>query len=700
MHSNEILDNYTFVNIDSVSKAAEIIKNMPSKISVLAFDTESNTKIDMTKSDGSTIDLVNDMPILLQFGYDNTIYIADLTVSKELTYAVFEVFDKFCRISSLVVAHNIKFDINMLWNAGYVFSTNNACDSMSIARLALEAKTEREGGYPMGLKPLASRLLGSAYALLGKQLDGELSRLWGDKLRQLRDLLKPHGVSRLQIDQTLKDVTGSLEEYSLEVQTIWVNWIINAKISYGDINRKLLISYAGMDVIIVLELVRLLLPKVADKKLIDVLKLEMRLIMPLVRMERTGYVVDKKYLIHSKQALIFEINSIKTINDKILGVSLTPNQHAEIKKAIKLKYNYELENTDKKSLHIKILTDTSMPKPVKEYLENVMYLRTLEKFISTYINSMLYRLNNSKDNKVYTQFNSSGAVSGRFTSNFQQFPKEAVHSKLADFELFHPRKMFIVESEEYPVLAYIDYSQIELRLQAEYTYKCTNGTGDVNMLRAYIPFKCLNKNGKYYYEEDSTKEWSPVDVHTQTTAMAFPDIDQSSDYFKKLRKVGKQVNFAIIYGASLKKVQETLADTDPEVVKRLYYGFNQAFKDINAYRMWIKKEYGYNGYAENLKGRKYYIEESRDAYKLNNYVIQGSAADILKEVICKIDDYLQNKKSKLQACIHDELCFVIHKDEQNIIPEIQKIMETTYQGVVPLTTEASISTTSWGDKHD
>jgi len=639
MSYHEILANYQFTIIDSPAKANEIANNLPDKIGILAFDTESNTKIDMTKSDGSTIDLGNDLPILLQFGYDNFVYIADLTVSNELTKAVFDLFDKMCLRSTFVTAHNIKFDINMLWNKGYVFHTNNACDSMSVA-------------------------------------------------------------SRAQIDETLKDVTGSLEEYSLEVQTIWVNWIINAKISYADIDRKLLLNYAGMDVIIVLELFRLLLPKIADKGMLKVLRMEMDLIMPLVRMERTGYVVDKKYLIRSKQALIFEINSIKAMNDKILGVSLTPNQHAEIKKAIKTKFNYDLENTDKKSLHIKMITDKTMPEPVKQYLENVMYLRTLEKFISTYINSMLYRLNNSKDNKVYTQFNSAGAVSGRFTSNFQQFPKEAVYSKLGNFELFHPRKMFVVEGSDYPILAYIDYSQIELRLQAEYTHRCTQGTGDVNMLRAYIPFKCVERDGKYYYEEEPTNEWKPIDVHTQTTAMAFPDIDPKSDVFKKLRKVGKQVNFAIIYGASLKKVQETLADTDPDVVKKLYYGFNQAFKDINAYRVWVKREYGYNGYVENLKGRRYFIEEPRDAYKLNNYVIQGSAADILKEVICKIDAYLQNKKSKLQACIHDELCFVIHKDEQNIIPEIQQIMENTYKGIIPLTTEASISTTSWGDKHE
>ena len=63
-----------------------------------------------------------------------------------------------------------------------------------------------------------------------------------------------------------------------------------------------------------LELTKLLLPIVKDKNQIKVLKREMALILPLIHMERTGYTVNKAYLIRCKQALIFEINGIKELN--------------------------------------------------------------------------------------------------------------------------------------------------------------------------------------------------------------------------------------------------------------------------------------------------------------------------------------------------------------------------------------------------
>ena len=99
-------------------------------------------------------------------------------------------------------------------------------------------------------------------------------------------------------------------------------------------------------------------------------------------------------------------------------------------------------------------------------------------------------------------------------------------------------------------------------------------------------------------------------------------------------------------------------------------------------------------------GRRYYINESKDAYKLNNYLIQGSAADMFKRVLINLQKYItENKlKSKIQGCIHDEVCFIIHKDEAKEIDKFKEIMETTFTCEVPLVAEISISTTNWGEK--
>lgn len=554
----------------------------------------------------------------------------------------------------------------------------------------------------MGLKPLATRLLGSTYSEAGKAIDEALKRIWESKLKELAAKLKPYGISRRQINDTLKDVTGSLDEYSEDVQKLWYEWNISSKVSYADVDPNTMHVYGATDVILVLELAKMLIPIVKDKKQMDVLKREMQLVMPLVRMERTGYPVDKKYLIRCKQALVFEINTIKNLNQNIIGKAINPNQHQAIKDALLEKFGYELTSTDKNRMHILIQTDTSMPAEVKEYLENVIYLRTLEKWIATYINPMLYKLNTTGDNKVYTMYNPNGAVSGRFSSNFQQFPKNAIYSKLGDFELFHPRRMFTTSSE-FPELVYIDYSQIELRLQAEYTYRITKGYGDINMLRAYCPFRChKDKSGQLVHDEDG-QPWKGVDLHTQSTLTAFPEVDVNSPEFKKLRYIGKRVNFALIYGASLRKVQEAVADADPETVKKLYQGFHQRFKDVATYGSWVSSQWAKNGgYVTNLFGRRYYINDTHNVYKLNNYLIQGSAADMIKLCIIRIDNMLQKGgyKTRLQGCIHDELCICVAPGEHDVIYKIQHIMEKTVATYVPIVAEIEVSTTTWADKHE
>lgn len=673
----------------------------PEKIWMFAFDTETDTKIDMSKRDASNIDIMHDRPFLLQFGFDNSVYVIDFRIAGILKPTVLEVFDVLRKRATLALAHNIKFDINMLYNIGYSEEFDNACDTMSIARLALESKSEREGGYSMALKPLAKRLLGATYAEAGKAIDEALRVIWSEKIKDLAARLKPYGIKRVQILATLKDVTGSMDEYVEEVQKIWYDWNISSRVSYADVDPELMWKYGAVDVILVLELSKMLLPIVKDKEQMSVLKREMALIMPLVRMERTGYTVDKQYLIRCKHSLVFEINQIKERNRRLAGVHINPSQHQAIKDMLLKKYGYDLESTDKNKMHILIQTDPKMPAEVKEYLENVIYLRTLEKWIATYLNPMLYKLNSTGDTKVYTMYNPNGAVSGRFTSNFQQFPKNGIYSKLGDFELFHPRRMFTVD-KDYPELAYIDYSQIELRLQAEYTYHVTRGYGDINMLRAYMPFKC-HKEGDKWIEDDTGNEWKGVDLHTQSTCNAFPDVDVNSPEFKKLRYIGKRVNFALIYGASLRKVQEAVADADPDTVAKLYNGFHSRFKDVATYGDWVTDTWvRTGGYATNLLGRRYYINDSKDVYKLNNYLIQGSAADMIKLVIIRIDKMLRDGgyKTKLQGCIHDELCVCVAEGEHDVIYKIQHLMEHTVKTFVPVVAEIEVTTDTWADKHE
>ena len=683
------------------SELKSIISKIPEHVFISAFDTETNTWIDMTNRNGNNIDVVHDLPFLVQFGFGSTVCTVDLRlpeISRETTLWAFETLRKKSRFTA---AHNVEFDVNMLMNIGYSEEPDNLCDSKTVARLALESKSEREGGYTMTLKPLASQLLGSEYASAGRALDEALRAIWQRHLQHLAEQLKPYGITRAQINAVIKDPTGTLEEFPETVQRIWADWNYNSRITYADVPTEILYEYGSVDVILVLELMKLLLPIVVEKNQQDVLRREQLLIMPLVRMERTGFTVDKKYILKSKRAIVYEIDSVKAINTKILGENIGPSQHAAIKAAIFKKFGYDLQTTSKDKLHILIQTDKTMPEEVKTYLGNVVYLRTLEKWLATYINPMLYRISRFSESKVYTMYDPNGAVSGRFTSNFQQFPKNAIVSPISGNELFHPRKMFTVDDKT-PELAYIDYSQIELRLQAEYTYRVSHGYGDINMLRAYCPFRChKDSEGNWVHDEDGTP-WKGVDLHTQSTLMAFPSLDVGSAEFKKMRYIGKRVNFALIYGASLRKVQEAIADADPEIVRKLYYGFHERFKGVAEYGQWVSETWIKNcGWVENMFGRRYYLSESKDAYKLNNYLIQGSAADLIKVCIIRIDRMLRRGgyATRLQGCIHDELCVCVAEGEHDVIYKIKDIMEHTAKLFVPIVAEIEVTKTNWAEKH-
>jgi DNA polymerase-1 len=89
-------------------------------------------------------------------------------------------------------------------------------------------------------------------------------------------------------------------------------------------------------------------------------------------------------------------------------------------------------------------------------------------------------------------------------------------------------------------------------------------------------------------------------------------------------------------------------------------------------------------------------------YKLNNYLIQGSAADIIKTVIIKIDKFLTegNYKTRLQGCIHDELCICVAEGEHDVLYKIKELMEKTCRTYVPLVAEISTTTTNWAEKHE
>jgi len=157
-----------------------------------------------------------------------------------------------------------------------------------------------------------------------------------------------------------------------------------------------------------------------------------------------------------------------------------------------------------------------------------------------------------------------------------------------------------------------------------------------------------------------------------------------------------------IYGIGPVSLASNL-DIPLETAQLLSDSFNATFPSIQVYQNQTQGEIALKGYTTNLYDRRYYIENSNNGYKVNNYRIQGSGADMLKEVEIKVCEYLKDKKSRFILPIHDELAIEVAKDEVDFVPrKIKEIMEDVKDKVpyLPIVADVEKTTTNWADKEE
>jgi DNA polymerase I len=599
-----------------------------------------------------------DKPFLITLTFDDKSRAIDLDkiVSIDLLQIVFDELKNF----KWVVGHNIKFDLHMLANIGITYEANNITDTMILARLALDT----DEVFSLALKSLAKKYIDDAAADDQKIVKSALL-----KIKKSTNVKEP----------TYKDVYDMLEY------------------------RQVMIDYALNDTEITLQLAKKLLNVVQARNQEGTFKLENSIILPLFRMERVGLKIDREYLKERKKFFEELISQKRTELHKLTGETFNVGQHAEIKKWYN-KNGLELASSDDKSMqYVKNVTEGVL----HQVASLIQELRSLEKWYSVYIIRMIEK--SEYDGRAYTQVNANSAITGRLSSDFQQFPKYPIYDNEGN-ELFHPRRMVIVSGGKYNKLAYLDYSQIELRVQANYTYEISGG--DLNMCRAYMPHECISGttyqkfdptrdahrifNDKWYKIEDN-QLWEPIDLHSATTKEAFPDVEESSDEFKKLRNLGKSTNFAKNYGATKNALMEQFG-FEEDIATKLDKAYYQAFPKILDYQNLVRKIYYQRGYVKNMYGRRYYMNDKRFVYRLYNYLVQGSCADMLKSKIVEVDALLKPYKTRFQMNIHDEMSFEIYEGEEFLIPQIKALMENIDRMIVPVVAEVETTETNWAEK--
>ena len=667
------------------------------KKNIITLDTET-----------TGLHIINDKPFLIQFGYVDFTRLDGYTFAIEVNSIYFNrVMMKligWCRWNkATIIGHNLKFDLHMLANIGQditQYEELKFTDTAFYIRYAHDSLHISEGGPPMKLKEYATKYIDHTAKLheqLLKKERSDIAKIYNFQLKRalgitMKDMAKYFGDTIYEVSDLPEQYQipylawrASLPAYlQLKVQTV----VEADMIRYSDLDRMNLIKYAHLDIVYTFEVYFSLAHVIEGRHQEIAIELENNLIVPLFNMERTGFLADKEYLEKSRVKLKTYIIKRREELYVVAGQYLKVSQNELIKDLLNDKFEVECKSTSEEELNL-LKLNLFKDDPAVDFINRVQELRTLEKWYSAYI--LRFQKDLKTGDRLYTTINQVGAVSGRVTSDFQQFPKKAI-STVDSKELFKPRK--IVKAPY--AIGYLDYSQIELRIQALYTMLL--GKPDLNMCRAYMPFDCTERNGVFYLNESPETEWHPVDVHSETTKAA-TGLDESHPDFQKLRTdIGKKVNFSKNYGAQLNRIREMFPEKSLEECVKIDKSYYTAFPGIREYHKYCKERANGFSNTQSLFGVRYY---NVSGHKLKNLLIQGSAAHLLKFKIIDIYNLIKNegKHIKMQMQIHDELSFEIYTEQGfQFIPLIKAIMEDWPESKIPIIAEYEVTKTNWAEK--
>jgi len=438
-------------------------------------------------------------------------------------------------------------------------------------------------------------------------------------------------------------------------------------------------TYAAEDAEITLRLHKILKPRLAREKMVTVYETIERPLIPVIaKMELEGIKIDpvilsqmstefgKKLAVLEKDIHELAGHPFNVASPKQVGEVLFDEMGLQGGKKTKTgTYSTSIDVLEKLSLDGHAI--------VIKILEH----RSLSKLKSTYTDALQDQIN-PDTKRIHTSYHMTGTSTGRLASsdpNLQNIPIRTQEGR-------NIRKAFI--AKEGHVLLSVDYSQVELRLCAE--------MAGVEAL-------------KQAFKDD-------VDIHTLTASQVFDvPIDQVTP---EIRRQAKAVNFGIIYGISGFGLAKQLG-CGPGEANEFIKKYLARFHEIEAYMERTKDEAKTNGYVVTLYGRKCYIPGIQDKNQMRvrgaerqaiNAPLQGTAADIMKITMGKMDKALNNARlsGKMLLQVHDELIFEIPEEELEKSKElITHIMETTFKInmvdiSVPLNAEAGTGQ-SWAEAH-
>ena len=413
-----------------------------------------------------------------------------------------------------------------------------------------------------------------------------------------------------------------------------------------DVEIEKVKEYAVEDADITLQLKNILLPQLKTNDVEKVFyKVENPLAKVLTNMEFEGIRVDVDFLNAYSKELDIDAKKAEESVYAQAGVRFnlaSPKQLGEV-----LFEKLQLDPKAKKTKTGQYATgEDVLLKLANQHkvCDDILTFRELTKLKSTYVDA-LPQLINPKTGRVHTNYAQAVAVTGRLSSNNPNLQNIPIRTEKGR----EIRKAFIPRDEKH-VLVSADYSQIELRIVAAIS-------ADANMCEAF-------KTGK--------------DIHTATAAKVF-NVEETA-VTKEMRYKAKSVNFGIIYGQGAFGLAENLGIPRSEA-KEIIDNYKKQFPNIQKYMDDTINFCKENGFVETLMGRKRWLKDINSANftvrgfaerNAINSPIQGTAADMIKLAMIKIDEQLKanNFKSKMLLQVHDELVFDVLKEELKAIKPI------------------------------
>ncbi|MED5296414.1 MAG: DNA polymerase I, partial [Pseudomonadota bacterium] len=414
------------------------------------------------------------------------------------------------------------------------------------------------------------------------------------------------------------------------------------QLTFNQIALEQAAPYACEDVDITLRLHHELRPRLEQTgRLAEVLdRLERPLVRVLSRMERNGVALNVELLHTQSQELAERIRELEARAFELAGREFnlgSPKQLGQIlfeEQGIPvIKKTPKGAPSTAEAVLEELALDYPLPKLIMEH-------RGLSKLRSTYTDK-LPRLVNPSTGRLHTSYHQAVTATGRLSSsdpNLQNIPIRTDEGRRI-------RQAFVARPG-YRIVA-ADYSQIELRIMAHLS-------GDKGLLSAFADDK---------------------DIHAATAAEVFGvGLDKvSSDQ----RRSAKAINFGLIYGMSAWGLGRQL-HIEQSQAKTYIDRYFDRYPGVARYMERIRAQAAEDGYVETVAGRRLYLPEIHSQNRARrqgaertaiNAPMQGTAADIIKQAMIDMDDWLTDQAGSngfdawMVMQVHDELVFEVKEDQ-------------------------------------